>query len=136
MTELLADIILTEDQKSIIESTAEKILKSLGVQPRLKGVRYIIAAVLMLIQSPRIPMTKPNGVYPTIARMYGVKMNSVERCMRYVIEELFLKGNMERIIELCGYIDPDKMSMTVSSFLCYLAKETYLHCTGSSERIV
>ena len=133
MTELVAEMTLTEDQRSIIESTTEQILKNLGVQPRLKGVRYIIDAVPMLIQSPCIPMTKPNGVYPTIARMYGVKTNSVERCMRYTIEELFLKGDMESITEICGYIDPDKMLMTVSNFLYHLAKETYLQCKDKLE---
>lgn len=75
--------------KKNIETLAADFVRSIGINPRLKGYGYMITAICMGVISPELirPITK--RLYPAVAKKFGVDDRCVERNIRNAIDKAY-----------------------------------------------
>lgn len=69
---------------------AEQFLLSNGVYPSLKGYRYFLRAIELVIDNEQSSMTKV--IYPSIAATFDVTGSKVERAIRHLISKIPYKA--------------------------------------------
>jgi hypothetical protein len=105
-------------EKKIIEA-----LKELGVPMGNLGFKYIREAVLIVNddESWLDGITKPGGLYYTVANKFGTAPSRVERAIRHAIEQCFLHLNMETLHKYFGNAaDLNKGMLSNRNFLAAL----------------
>lgn len=78
-----------ENYKKQVEKATAKALLYMGFQANLRGYRYIIDTVYLVIEHPEYIYNFSNNIYPLIAEMHGVNPESVERALRGSIDIAF-----------------------------------------------
>ncbi|MDE5771381.1 MAG: sporulation initiation factor Spo0A C-terminal domain-containing protein [Ruminococcus sp.] len=86
-----------------LEIAASKMLLYYGVQPNLKGYRYLVESVTMVAENPDFAFDINKMLYPAIAEIHGVKIASVERAIRTAIEAAYARTKAEKFEELFNY---------------------------------
>lgn len=117
---------LTKEQKHRINSVTRQVLKELGAPIGTVGYANTICAVLILVTNygSRIPMTKPEGVYHTIAKVFDTTPSRVERSIRHLSEVIVNKGEYTIMNRIFGaLISKDSGLITNSNFLYALRDE-------------
>lgn len=117
---------LTLEQKKRINDTTRSVLKDLGAPFSVDGYSYVIAAVLLMVADPRsrIPMTTEVGIYPVVAEGFHSKPTHVERGIRYIKNQIYLKGNIAAIRSIFGECgNSNTGTMTNKDFLTGLKLE-------------
>lgn len=71
------------------ELIVSDMLKEVGVDPSLKGYRYLLDAILIAFEGPKKLHAITKDLYPTIAERNETKASRVERCIRHSIEKCF-----------------------------------------------
>lgn len=69
-----------------IENVIKKMLLKMGFFAYLRGYRYIVDAVKIILENPEATYNLNAEVYPTIAKMHDRSKISVERSIRNAIE--------------------------------------------------
>ena len=80
-----------------------RVLKELGVSPKLIGYNYILAAIDFQMQDPKWCRGITRKLYPEIARIYETTPIRVERCIRHAVESGWQRGNIEFYQEIFGH---------------------------------
>ena len=62
------------------------------------GLEYLRESVLMVINKPLLSSKKER--YPSLARIYGTKSTSVERCVRTTTEKTIKRNNLDKMSNL------------------------------------
>ena len=117
---------LTTEQKHHINSVTRQVLKELGAPIGIVGYANTMCAVLILVTNygSRIPMTKPGGVYHTIAEACDTTPSRVERSIRHLSEVIVHKGEYTIMNRIFGsLISKDSGLITNSNFLYALRDE-------------
>jgi len=98
-------------------------LKSLGISPKLKGYRYLVDAIVIAMTSNSARMEE---IYEKIALNMESKNYNIERSMRYAIEILFSKGDLNEIYNIFGYsVDSCKGRPTNREFIVTISDYLY-----------
>lgn len=87
-----------------VEQIVANLMCELGIPKHLKGYKYLMEALYMLIEdaeSDIIEVTK--GMYLKIAQKYGATSERVEHDIRYVIKITFERSDSEKLNEIFGY---------------------------------
>lgn len=75
------------------DAILKQILLDIGAPSYLTGYRYILMAVKLLMEDPKMSIT--NKLYPCIAETFGSAANRVERAIRHVIEVTWDRGDLD-----------------------------------------
>lgn len=67
------------------EIKIEKYLLSKGIQPQLKGFRYLVEAIKICQKKPEALYGMTTIIYPKIASMYKDSYSKTERAIRHAI---------------------------------------------------
>lgn len=62
-----------------------KLLKQLGISPKLKGYSYIRAALEIILNDSQAILAITKKIYPAIASRYNTSPSNVERAIRHAI---------------------------------------------------
>lgn len=84
------------------EKAASKILLHIGFQANLRGYRYLIETIPMIVENPELIYSFNHNLYPAIAGIHGMTPSSVERAVRNSIE-LAYDRNRRKFEEFFGY---------------------------------
>lgn len=92
----------TQNRRKQAEKSASEMLLYIGFQVNLKGYRYAIESVLMILENPEIAYQFNNALYPMIAEKHNVAPLSVERALRTSIESAYDR-NQCKFEDIFGY---------------------------------
>jgi len=87
------------------EKYISKMLLYIGFQPNLRGYRYLIESVLLIVENPELAYNFNQKLYLIIAGMHNVMPLSVERSIRHAID-LAYDRNYQNFKEFFGYSIP------------------------------
>ena len=82
-------------EKKALECEIAVMLRILGVQPDVRGWRYIVDAVMLVVENEGMLYAITKELYPAIARKNGTTATRVERCIRSAIETAWKEGDAE-----------------------------------------
>ena len=113
----------TSNPAQTAEQILRRILFELGVPEHLVGYQYIIDAVLMVVDEPKlINRLSGNGLYLFVGSKNGVTASKTERGIRYVVDKVFLNCDMDILHRYFGNtIDPDRGKATNGEFIAKMA---------------
>ena len=107
------------------------VVKELGISANLKGYRYIICGVELIMNNISL-MDSTMGVYKGVGKEFNVTPNRVERAIRHAIESGWNKANSTLVKKMFGCsVDSRKGKPANSEFLATVAD--YLLMTGGEE---
>jgi len=87
------------------EKYVSKTLLNIGFQPNLRGYRYLIESVPLIVENPELSYNFNQKLYMIIAEMHNVMPLSVERSIRHAID-LAYDRNYQKFREFFGYSVP------------------------------
>lgn len=106
------------------EQDADKIIRGIlfemGVREHLVGFQYIVDAVLICVDDPMAikKLSSGEGLYFKVAQNCDTSAPRVERGIRFVVDNIFLKCDQEILYRYFGNsIDPGKGKATNGEFL-------------------
>lgn len=88
-----------------IDNVIKKMLFELGFQPRMRGHRYIIDAVKIILDEPKKAYNVNKNVYEAIGQMHGYNRLAIERSIRTAIESAYYRDTKGKFIEFFGCLD-------------------------------
>lgn len=104
----------TADSESIIA----ELLRDLGIASNIKGYRYTIKAVSIIVEEPDILDEITKGLYPRVAEQCQTTTSRVERAIRHAIETGWDRIDVDTAIRYFGNtVNPRKGKPTNSEFL-------------------
>lgn len=84
-----------EAEAATLESMAQDLLTKLGVPSHLKGYRFLVTGLQMMVKDPSIADYVTKRLYPDIAAVHGTTASRVERGVRHAIETVWDNGDLE-----------------------------------------
>jgi len=75
-------------------------LQAFGVAPHIRGKRYLIEAIVMVIEQPSYLEMLVKGLYSDIAEKFSTTPSRVERAIRHAIEKVFDDGDVDLLHHL------------------------------------
>ena len=77
-------------------------LLEIGVPNHLKGYRYVVSGVGLVVQNEDLLDMITDGLYPAIAKMHDTTKSKVERAVRHAIEVAWDRGDRDVLYKLFG----------------------------------
>lgn len=112
----------------MIKNNASYYLELIGMDKKLKGYQYSINAINEAARY--YGFININDIYEQVGYSFLAKKASVERNIRYAIENTWEQGNIEEIDKLFGYtVDKEKGKPTNSEFIFLIADKIKLNKT-------
>lgn len=107
-----------------LEYEVQKMLLELGVPDRLLGHRYLVTAIMMVIQNP----TAVNGIttqlYPAVGEAHGCTAARAERAIRHAITVCVDRGDPDVHSRIFGNtVSPRTGAPVNSEFISRVANE-------------
>lgn len=78
-----------------LESMAQDLLTKLGVPSHLKGYRFLVTGLQMMVEDPSTADLVTKRLYPDIATAHNTTASRVERGIRHAIETVWDNGNTD-----------------------------------------
>lgn len=104
------------------ETMITELLMELSAPDQVVGYPYVIKAVLMLLEDPKLINNMTDKFYPAVADSFDTTGHRTERAIRHVVEVIWSRGDYETIDKYFGnMVNPDKGKPTNSEFLARLA---------------
>lgn len=100
--ELIRYCLDTGNLRKQAEKAVSKILLYMGFQANLKGYRYSVESILLIVENPELTYSFNSRLYPLVAEKHGVTPLSVERALRTSIESAYDR-NYRKFEEFFGY---------------------------------
>ena len=101
----------------------------LGFRMNTRGARQMHTALSMILHDERKLSNLEDDVYTVISQEYNTSASCVERNLRYTIERVWTRGNLQVLQERFGYtIDAERGKPTNKAFLAQIAEHIRLHC--------
>lgn len=113
----------TSNQAQTAEQILRRILFELGVPEHLVGYQYIIDAILMVVDEPKlINRLSGNGLYLWVGGKNGVSASKAERGIRFAVDRVFLNCDMDILYRYFGNtIHPARGKATNGEFIARMA---------------
>lgn len=100
------------------EALVRDILLDLGAVESNIGHRYLVKAILLCIEDDDWIINITHGLYPEIARCFCTTPSKVERGIRHVIENIWVRGDFNTIdYYFRNSVDADRCKPTNSQFV-------------------
>lgn len=109
------------------ENKAAQALHEMAVPPHIKGYRYLLTGIVMVLEAGGVIRDMTGHIYPTIAEKYETTPGRVERMMRHAVECAWNRSSAQRIEQVFGYtVDMEKSKPSNSEFIAMLADRILL----------
>ncbi|MCC8014058.1 MAG: sporulation initiation factor Spo0A C-terminal domain-containing protein [Eubacterium sp.] len=103
--------------------SSSDLLLRLGITPNLKGYRYGVLAINMVLADESLASAVTKEVYPEIARTFKTTPTRAERAIRHAIEVMMLRADNDFLLKIFGsIINNDRRKPTNSEFIATLAE--------------
>ena len=97
-------------------------LRELGVSTQLKGYPCLLEAILLAAQKPHLCRTLTKELYPAVGKQLNIGAATVERTIRYAIEQAFSRCGAQVAAEYFGgVVHPQRGKPTNGEFIAELA---------------
>lgn len=83
--------------------SVQKLLFRLGIRSTYQGFRYLCYGLILCEKNEDYLLAVYKKLYLDIGKHYEVSRDSVEHCLRTVINACWDKGNRELLINMAGY---------------------------------
>lgn len=84
------------------EKSAEDLLRRLGFSGKLRGFRYLAAAIAQTVVDPDRIFLVTKSLYPDIAKEFQTTASKVERTMRHSIHRFWEHGGCEALDQVAN----------------------------------
>lgn len=119
--------IISERIFEILINMVETLFRQMKIPNHCKGYYYLKDAIIFTIQEPQLVNCITKKLYPLIGQRYAANVSQIERSIRFLIETVWNKGDIELLNNLFGYcIDNQKGKPTNSSFIAKIADQIRL----------
>lgn len=81
---------------------AEQLLRRLGAAGNLKGFRYTVHMIEIVERDPTAAMRVTKYLYPETADVFCVSAGSVERSLRTLLHNCWIRGDRAFLDEIAG----------------------------------
>ncbi len=78
------------------------LIRSLGITSKYKGYRFIVEAVLLMLENPESGYKITKDIYPGIAKKYHTNISNIEHNIRTVVDTCWTKRR-EQLEKVAGY---------------------------------
>lgn len=85
------------------EMRIRTLLKNMGMPVNLSGYRYMVTLISEYLKKEDIYRERFTEAYYMLADKYNKRWGSIERGLRYAMEQTFLNQNVELIERIFGY---------------------------------
>ena len=107
-----------------LEYEVQKMLLELGVPDRLLGHRYLVTAIIMVIQNPDVINGITKELYPAVGEAHGCTAARAERAMRHAITVSVDRCDPEIFSQIFGNtVSPHTGAPINSEFISRVANE-------------
>ena len=104
------------------EDAIRNILFEFGISDYIKGCRYAVCAIKMVVQNPLLIDEITGKLYPAVANEMGDNEKNTERRIRHVVERIFERCDEETIKKyFCNTLNPDTGKVTNGEFIARIA---------------
>lgn len=101
---------------------AVKALLELGTPDHIKGHRYLVHAIVLVIEHPEYIEQVTSVLYPEVAKKFDTTASRVERAIRHAVETTWGRADLEAVLKYFGgTIHPARGKPTNSEFLSRMA---------------
>lgn len=109
-------------ENQALECHIAVMLRLIGVQPNVRGWRYIITAVELAAADEELVHAVTKELYPAVAAKHETTPSRVERCIRSAIEYAWTYGSPDAQQHYFGaVVSPEKGKPTNATFIAGLA---------------
>ena len=109
-------------EEKALECQIAVMLRLIGVQPNVRGWRYIVDGVKLVAADEELAHHMTKELYPAIAAKHDTTKTRVERCIRHAIEWAYTNGNPDMLKHYLGNVAAqDKGKATNAAFIAGLA---------------
>lgn len=116
------DTVAKEKTEANMELQLTKLIHTIGIPAHIKGYRYVITAIQLVMQDPNIINSVTKQLYPSIGKTYSTTSSRVERAIRHAIEVAWDRGDYDTINDIFGYtIQSSRGKPTNSEFIAMVA---------------
>lgn len=118
----LAEYLRIQDNPQSLESKISRILIELGILFGTTGVIYLKDIIYIFYTRQRPDQMQIVPMYTEVAKKHDISKDTVERCIRTVIEQAWKTGNQETIVEYFGNVSSaSKARPTNGQFITNIA---------------
>ncbi len=122
---IISNVVFGSKTNNILDKELISILHDLGFSSHIKGYKYIIDGIKLVINNPIERVTKE--LYPRVAKKYNTTSSRVEAAIRHAIEVSWNKGDLNLIDDIFrNSIDMNKAKPTNSEFITTIAEKLRL----------
>lgn len=101
---------------------AREMLRELGVSNRLVGYPCLVQAIVLAARQPLLCRALTKELYPAVASQLGVSPATVERSIRYAVEQAFARCSPQVAAKYFGgIVHPQRGKPTSGEFIAELA---------------
>lgn len=98
---------------------ATALLRTMAVPRRLRAWKFLPEMIGLTVVHPPLLRDLRHGLYPLIARRYGMTPAGVERSLRLCVESTWTHGSLAALERFFGSsVDPERGKPTNREFLC------------------
>lgn len=109
-------------EKKRMERIIRELLIEVGVPAVIKGYRYSITAIKLIVENPEYIDQVTKRLYSAVAKIHNSTYGRVERAIRYGIEVAWEQGDVDVHYRIFGNsVSGEKGKPTNSEFLARLA---------------
>ena len=114
---------LTNDRT--LEQTIGQHLLNAGMPTHIKGFRFTVTAIRLILQDPKMTDGITKWLYPEVARLHNSTPSRVERAIRHGIEVAWTRGDVKTLYDYFrNTVDGSRGKPTNSEFLTRMAYVT------------
>ena len=85
-----------------VESVTRQLLIELGIPENVRGSRYLIKAIELVMQDSGLMDSMTKGLLPAIGQCFDRSWQSVEHAIRHAIQRVFERGDREVLYRYFG----------------------------------
>lgn len=105
-----------------LESVIRELLTELGTPAHIKGYRYCVTGLLLIVKDPDVLDHITKELYPDIAKTHGTTKSRVERAIRHAVEVTWDRGDLSVLAHYFGNtVRSDKGKPTNAEFMAQMA---------------
>ena len=116
------------------DSIIRRLLVELGVPEHIKGSRYLVKAIGLVVEDENMIDAITSELYPTVAKSFDTTGSRAERAIRHGIELAWDRGDLDVLDKFFGgTISPAKGKPTNSEFIARCASIVRDRIGGNEE---
>ena len=109
--------------KLTAEMVTRSLLREVGIPTSIKGYRYTVTGIVLLVNHPEMADVVTKELYPGIAKAHRTSGSRVERAIRHGVEVAWSRGDLDVLKKYFGNtVSNSKGKPTNSEFLTRMAE--------------